>query len=130
MVWNIEPPPAKLGAARRAGRAGAEFPDGPPPGHTSEYLPNTSDWLGRWRYVQNPANDYLIDRAPGQWRGRDCQCELAESDRDRQSKRAGTLRLPAAHIHALPKATTLETLEALLPWNVKLATTVESRRAS
>jgi phenylpropionate dioxygenase-like ring-hydroxylating dioxygenase large terminal subunit len=62
MVWNIEPPPAKLGAARRAGRAGAEFPDGPPPGHTSEYLPNTSDWLGRWRYVQNPANDYLIDR--------------------------------------------------------------------
>ena len=33
-------------------------------------------------------------------------------------------------IDALPKATTLETLEALLPWNVKLATTVESRRAS
>jgi transposase len=32
-------------------------------------------------------------------------------------------------IEALPKATTLEMLEALLPWNVKLATTVESRRA-
>jgi hypothetical protein len=62
MVWNIEPPPAKLGAARRAGRAGAEFADSLPPGHTSEYLPNTSDWLGRWRYAQNGANDYLIDR--------------------------------------------------------------------
>jgi transposase len=32
-------------------------------------------------------------------------------------------------IEALPKVTTLEMLEALLPWNVKLATTVESRRA-
>ena len=31
-------------------------------------------------------------------------------------------------IEALPKATTLEMLEALLPWNVKLATTVETRR--
>jgi transposase len=32
-------------------------------------------------------------------------------------------------IEALPKATTLEMLEALLPWNVKLTTTVEARRA-
>jgi transposase len=32
-------------------------------------------------------------------------------------------------IEALPKATTLEMLEALLPWNVRLAATVESRRA-
>jgi phthalate 4,5-dioxygenase oxygenase subunit len=63
MVWNIEPPPTKGGAGRRAGRAGAEFPDGNvPPGYQSEFLPNTSDWLGRWRYVQNPHNDYLIDR--------------------------------------------------------------------
>jgi phenylpropionate dioxygenase-like ring-hydroxylating dioxygenase large terminal subunit len=62
MVWNIEPPPAKGGAGRRAGRAGAEFPDAKIPGYQSEYLPNTSDWLGRWRYAQNPENDYLIDR--------------------------------------------------------------------
>jgi phthalate 4,5-dioxygenase oxygenase subunit len=27
-----------------------------------EYLPNTSDWLGRWRLDQNKANDYMIDR--------------------------------------------------------------------
>jgi phenylpropionate dioxygenase-like ring-hydroxylating dioxygenase large terminal subunit len=28
----------------------------------SGYLPNTSDWLGRWRLKANRANDYLIDR--------------------------------------------------------------------
>ncbi len=27
-----------------------------------EFLPNTSDWLGRWRVRNNPENDYLIDR--------------------------------------------------------------------
>jgi phthalate 4,5-dioxygenase len=25
-------------------------------------LPNTNDWLGRWRLVENQANDYLIER--------------------------------------------------------------------
>jgi phthalate 4,5-dioxygenase len=33
------------------------------PGHTALQLqPNSSDWLGRFRAVQNLANDYLIDR--------------------------------------------------------------------
>jgi phthalate 4,5-dioxygenase len=27
-----------------------------------EYLPNTTDWLGRWRITQNMGNDYQIDR--------------------------------------------------------------------
>jgi phenylpropionate dioxygenase-like ring-hydroxylating dioxygenase large terminal subunit len=63
MVWSIEPPPEQAGAGRGAGRAGVEFADGKLPGYESEYLPNTSDWLGRWRYVQNRQNDYLIDRA-------------------------------------------------------------------
>ena len=27
-----------------------------------EYVPNTSDWFGRWRMRANPGNDYLIDR--------------------------------------------------------------------
>lgn len=27
-----------------------------------DYLPNTSDWYGRWRLRQNSANDYMIDR--------------------------------------------------------------------
>ena len=26
------------------------------------YLPNTSDWLGRWRNAANKDNDYLVDR--------------------------------------------------------------------
>jgi len=26
------------------------------------YLPNTSDWLGRWRPVLNSSNDYMLDR--------------------------------------------------------------------
>ena len=60
MVWSIEP--VDKGAGGRAGRAGVEFSDGKLPGYNSEYLPNTSDWLGRWRYVQNPQNDHLIDR--------------------------------------------------------------------
>jgi phthalate 4,5-dioxygenase len=29
---------------------------------TTETLPNTTDWFGRWRPVANPSNDYLIDR--------------------------------------------------------------------
>jgi phthalate 4,5-dioxygenase len=29
---------------------------------TTEILPNTTDWFGRWRPVANPDNDYLIDR--------------------------------------------------------------------
>src|ERR1700730_8622928 len=30
---------------------------------TTETLPNTTDWFGRWRPGANPENDYLIDRA-------------------------------------------------------------------
>jgi hypothetical protein len=29
-------------------------------GHT--YLPNSTDWLGRWRLAQNESNDWAIDR--------------------------------------------------------------------
>ena len=37
----------------------------PIPGATPapEYIPNSTAWFGRWRPVQNEANDYLIDRA-------------------------------------------------------------------
>ena len=27
-----------------------------------DYLPNTTDWSGRWRLTQNPSNDWMIDR--------------------------------------------------------------------
>ena len=40
-------------ARERAERAG---------GWDFNYLPNTTDWLGRWRLKENRANDYLIDR--------------------------------------------------------------------
>lgn len=39
--------------------------DGTPvPGTASpiNYLPNTTDWLGRWRIQENPRNDHLISR--------------------------------------------------------------------
>jgi hypothetical protein len=59
MVWGINDP-AGFGGA---GGAGAAVGGGTvPPGYDSEFLPNTSDWLGRWRYIQNKDNDYLIDR--------------------------------------------------------------------
>ena len=47
-------------ASRTAALAGGE----PIPGSTPapEFQPNTTDWFGRWRPVQNAANDYLIDR--------------------------------------------------------------------
>ena len=34
----------------------------PPSRAGFEYLPSTSDWLGRWRLDQNEDNDYQIDR--------------------------------------------------------------------
>jgi phenylpropionate dioxygenase-like ring-hydroxylating dioxygenase large terminal subunit len=43
----------------RTTSAGLQFP-GTSTGFN--YLPNTSDWLGKWRLVPNRENDYLIDR--------------------------------------------------------------------
>jgi hypothetical protein len=42
------------------------FKDGTPIGGTgrgNKLLPNTTDWLGRWRMAANPENDWGIDRA-------------------------------------------------------------------
>jgi len=41
------------------------FKDGRPIGGTgrgNKFLPNTTDWLGRFRLAANPGNDWLIDR--------------------------------------------------------------------
>jgi nitrite reductase/ring-hydroxylating ferredoxin subunit len=35
---------------------------GDPKTRGATYRPNTTDWLGRWRLVNNAGNDYLIDR--------------------------------------------------------------------
>jgi phthalate 4,5-dioxygenase len=32
-------------------------------GRRNDFLPNTSDWLGRWRLAANESNDWRIDRA-------------------------------------------------------------------
>jgi phthalate 4,5-dioxygenase oxygenase subunit len=32
-------------------------------GRGNKFLPNTTDWLGRWRLAANPSNDWGIDRA-------------------------------------------------------------------
>jgi phthalate 4,5-dioxygenase len=45
------------------------FKDGTPIGGTgrgNKFLPNTTDWLGRWRLAANPGNDWGIDRAAQQ----------------------------------------------------------------
>jgi len=45
------------------------YKDGTPIGGTSrgnKMLPNTTDWLGRWRLAQNESNDWGIDRAAQQ----------------------------------------------------------------
>jgi nitrite reductase/ring-hydroxylating ferredoxin subunit len=49
------------------GRKGPKFADGRPipglrPGPGSGYLPNTTEWFGRWRLASNGSNDYHIDR--------------------------------------------------------------------
>ena len=56
MVWTVNKP--KPEAARPAS------PRGTPVLGSGElgYLPNTTDWLGRWRLSANLSNDFLVDR--------------------------------------------------------------------
>ena len=60
MVWGINDPGAFNGIGGGSSAIGAAVS---PPRNEAEYLPNSSDWLGRWRYTQRAENDYLIDRA-------------------------------------------------------------------
>ena len=57
MVWTIN--------TAQPNRAQAVVPRGAAAGGLAvrlDYLPNTTDWLGRWRLEANGSNDYLIDR--------------------------------------------------------------------
>jgi phenylpropionate dioxygenase-like ring-hydroxylating dioxygenase large terminal subunit len=57
MVWTIN--------TSAPNRAQAVTPRGSAAGGLAvrlDYLPNTTDWLGRWRLEANGSNDYLIDR--------------------------------------------------------------------
>jgi len=54
LSWRGSPP------SMRGLRGGRPVP-GARPGF--DYLPNSTDWYGRWRLAQNPSNDWMIDRA-------------------------------------------------------------------
>ena len=65
MIFNID-------LQRAAGRQKSmSYADGTPVqglARPLEYLPRTSDWMGRWRPVPRRENDYFLDR-PAQLRG-------------------------------------------------------------
>jgi phthalate 4,5-dioxygenase oxygenase subunit len=52
-LTSARPMRAGGGAPSRTGTAGSQFGSG--------YLPNTTDWLGRFRFAANAGNDYLLD---------------------------------------------------------------------
>ena len=51
----------KRGNPRTQESAGGDFIVGYT--HNPQFLPNTTDWMGRWRLEASLANDYFIDRA-------------------------------------------------------------------
>jgi phthalate 4,5-dioxygenase oxygenase subunit len=60
MVYTIQ---RTLAVTRSRTRSGGPIPGlGFNPSAKNEYRPNTTDWFGRWRLVNNAENDYLIDR--------------------------------------------------------------------
>jgi phenylpropionate dioxygenase-like ring-hydroxylating dioxygenase large terminal subunit len=67
MFWSLSVPRTRLGrgaaggaTALSSGAQAAAAAGGLAGGHG--FLPDTTDWLGRFRLVQNKDNDYLIDR--------------------------------------------------------------------
>jgi len=67
MFWSIAAPRSRVGSGAAGGAAGlnaggrAVAAAGARPGGF-EFLPDSPDWLGKFRLVQNKDNDYLIDR--------------------------------------------------------------------
>jgi len=67
MFWSITAPRSRLGSGAAGGAAGlnaggrAVAAAGARPGGF-EFLPDSPDWLGKFRLAQNKDNDYLIDR--------------------------------------------------------------------
>ena len=60
MFWSMSVPQTRSnGAGRRSSRNGQPYA-----GSTGrpQFLPNTTDWLGRWRLAADASNDYFIDR--------------------------------------------------------------------
>jgi hypothetical protein len=67
MFWSLTAPRSRLGSGAAGGASGlnaggrAVAAAGARPGGF-EFLPDTPDWLGKFRLAQNKDNDYLIDR--------------------------------------------------------------------
>jgi len=67
MFWSIAAPRSRVGNGAAGGAAGLSA-DGRPVAAAGsraggfEFLPDSSDWTGKFRLAQNKDNDYLIDR--------------------------------------------------------------------
>jgi len=69
MFWSLAVPSTRMGRGATGGatalQAGGQANAGTAAGGLAGghgFLPDTTDWLGRFRLVQNKDNDYLIDR--------------------------------------------------------------------
>jgi phthalate 4,5-dioxygenase len=68
MFWSIAAPRSRVGTGAAGGASGLNAGGRPVASAGSraggfEFLPDTSDWTGKFRLTQNKDNDYLIDRA-------------------------------------------------------------------
>jgi hypothetical protein len=68
MFWSITVPRSRVGNGAAGGASGLNAGGRPVAAAGSrpggfEFLPDTSDWTGKFRLTQNKDNDYLIDRA-------------------------------------------------------------------
>jgi nitrite reductase/ring-hydroxylating ferredoxin subunit len=68
MFWSIAAPRSRVGTGAAGGASGLNAGGRPVAAAGSraggfEFLPDTSDWTGKFRLMQNKDNDYLIDRA-------------------------------------------------------------------
>jgi phenylpropionate dioxygenase-like ring-hydroxylating dioxygenase large terminal subunit len=67
MFWSLAAPHSRLGSGATGGATGltaAGRPVGAAGGRAGgfEFLPDTADWLGKFRLTQHKDNDYLVDR--------------------------------------------------------------------
>ncbi len=63
MFWNMSAPRSmSIGQGNAPGTAPAPTPPQQTRRNGFDYLPETSDWTGKFRLTQNRDNDYLIDR--------------------------------------------------------------------
>jgi phenylpropionate dioxygenase-like ring-hydroxylating dioxygenase large terminal subunit len=62
MFWSMAVPRSRTGGGGAGSAAVVAARGAPSAAPAFDYLPETSDWLGKYRLTQNRNNDYLIDR--------------------------------------------------------------------